>query len=640
MTRLLRGVLVGAALAAGIVLYWGLHRRSATGGGAPVEAPTVASVPDGAPRLACSFELGDSAAFDMVSTVDATNAGAQGERFASVLSWRVLGQSHAGAWILAANLSSTELHQNLTKPQDRLIEPIDAPFILHIDRDCRFTSFGFSPRWQPATRRLVTTMMRTFELVVASSRPAWEWESAQTDGTGTYAAAYRAKRADNATWQVHKRKAVYRQARAGAQGLGIEIELSDAGVDATFDGGGRWFTKITGKERMRLKAQGRVLADLAQRFSIVRDDAKFSTALPSQLDLAAFQSDDPFAVEPKADHPVDQTLASLSLTDAMERFRALYRQAKTKTKTKAKTKANTENGDAYAAALFLADWLRARPEKAAELLAAIRAGKVPEEMRPAAFLALERCGTPQARTVLIDALRDHGMAPLDRARAASALSDIPQPTRETMATLVASAHEIPTVGDQEGQVVVGTSMRALGHLAERAEKLDPSLYENLRAELRGDLRSARGVSGVIDAVDAIGNSGDESFATSLKDRMADDSAEVREHAARAFRRMNPGDATAPLIDQLAIESDSSVRAAIADTLSALGVPAPGPVALVAQQLPSEPSPVVRASMIRLLGSAAASTPAAKVALAQQFQRETNAPLLQLIGTYLSADELR
>lgn len=633
MTSLLRGLLVGAALAAGVLLYWGLHRRSATRV-APAEAPTVASVPDGAPRLACSFELGDSAAFDMVSTVDATNAGAQGERFASVLSWRVVGQSDAGAWILAANLSSTELGQNLTRPQDRLVEPIDAPFILHIDRDCRFTSLGFSPRWQPATRRLVTTMMRTFELIVASDRAAWEWQSAQTDGTGTYAAAYRARRADNATWQVHKRKTVYRQARAGAQGLGIEVELSDAGVDATFDRGGRWFTKITGKERMRLKAQGRVLADLAQRFSIVRDDAKFSTALPSQLDLAAFQSDDPFAIEPNADHPLDQTLASLSLTDAMERFRALYRQTKAKTKTK------TKNGDAYAAALFLADWLRARPEKAAELLAAIRAGKVPEEMRPAAFLALERCGTPQARTVLIEALRDHGMAPLDRARAASALSDIPQPTRETMATLVASAHEIPTVGDQEGQVVVGTSMRALGHLAERAEKLDPSLYEDLRAELRGDLRSARGVSGVIDAVDAIGNSGDESFAASLKDRMADDSAEVREHAARAFRRMNPGDATAPLVDQLAIESDPSVRAAIADTLSALGVPAPGPVALVAQQLPSEPSPVVRASMIRLLGSAAASTPAAKVALAQQFQRETNAPLLQLIGTYLSADELR
>jgi hypothetical protein len=560
----------------------------------------------------------------VASTVRAPNSGVDPERFTSVLSWRVLDRPTQGEWLLGANFSSTELSQTLTKPESRVTEPVDAPFLLRIDRDCRFTGLGFSPKWTPAARRLVATVLRTFEVVVSSGAPLPTWETSQTDGTGTYAATYRAERTDDGTLHVHKKKSAYRQAQG--QGLGILADVSHADSDATFDGQGHWFTTIQGHERMLLRAQGQVLADLEQEFSLSRDDAKFSQALPTSLDPADFRWDDPFTPEPEAEHPVDRGLLTLSFADAMARFDAIYRKAKT--------------GDAYAAALFLADWLRARPERALELMAAIRAAKVPEELRPAAFLALERCGTREASTVLREALGDRRMTSMDRARAATALSDVPNPTMEAMNALATNARSAPAAGDQDAQVVAGTSLRALGHLAERTEKLDPALHTEALAELRRDLASAQGSSRVVDVVDALGNSGDESLVPALKDRLADSSPQVREHVVRAFRRMDPSEATGPLLAQLAVETDPEVKAAILDTLVSLGSPDARTVEPVAQALPAETSPVVRAAMIRLLGAAVASVPAAKVALVRQFQRETVPQLLQLIGRYVAPGELR
>jgi hypothetical protein len=369
-----------------------------------------------------------------------------------------------------------------------------------------------------------------------------------------------------------------------------------------------------------------VLADLEQEFSLARDDAKFSQALPTSLDPADFRWDDPMTPEPEAEPTVDRGLLALSFEDAMARFSAIYRKAKT--------------GDAYAAALFLADWLRARPERALELMAAIRAGKVPEELRPAAFLALERCGTREASTVLKEALGDRRMASMDRARAATALSDVPKPTMEAMNALANNARSAPAAGDPEAQLVAGTSLRALGHLAERAEKVDPALHGEAIAELQRDLASARGSSRVVDVVDALGNTGDERLVPALQERLADPSPQVREHVVRAFRRMDSGEATGPLLARLAVETDPEVKAAILDTIASFGTPDTRTVELVAQALPAEASPAVRAAMIRLLGSAVASVPSAKVALVGQFQRETVPQLLQLIGKYVSANDLR
>ena len=193
--------------------------------------------------------------------------------------------------------------------------------------------------------------------------------------------------------------------------------------------------------------------------------------------------------------------------------------------------------------------------------------------------------------------------------------------------------------DPESKLVAGTSVRALGHLVERLETTDADLRGELQEALRGELLSAKDDSRAIDVVDAIGNTGDEGFARELGLRLAAPAPSMREHAARAFRKMAPAAATPALLERLRVEGDPGVRVAIVETLLALGVRDPDAMALAATLVGTEGSPAVRAALIRWLG-AAAELPVARAGLVAQFHREQVPQLLQLIGRYVSADELK
>ena len=106
-----------------------------------------------------------------------------------------------------------------------------------------------------------------------------------------------------------------------------------------------------------------------------------------------------------------------------------------------------------------------------------------------------------------------------------------------------------------------------------------------------------------------------------------------------FRRMAPSDGHgAAARRRLEVETDPGVQTALVDSLTTLEVQEPGAIALANEQLAVQPAPEVRAALIRWLG-AAADQPAARQALVAQFHREQVPQLQQLIGRFVSADEL-
>jgi HEAT repeat protein len=157
--------------------------------------------------------------------------------------------------------------------------------------------------------------------------------------------------------------------------------------------------------------------------------------------------------------------------------------------------------------------------------------------------------------------------------------------------------------------------------------------------LLAELQSAATGSRQIDVIDGIGNTGDEAFAPELGTRLADPSRSMREHAARALRRMEVPVAAPLLLQRLPVEPEAQVRATLADTLAALGVQDEASLRVATQVLASEPSADVRAALIRWLGAAVA-VPVARQALIAQFHREQVPGLLQLIGRFLPAEALR
>ncbi len=566
----------------------------------------------------CTFKAGERFAFRLRFEAEASAAdtAAPSDRFSALMSWQVVEEPKPGQWLIRAAFASPTLVQALTPLEQRVTQPLEASFFLRIGSDCRFEGKGYARDWQPETRRFASSVLSPFELVLRDTAASWELE--QSDGVGSYSATYQATELPDGSTSVSRKKLRYHQDER-ASGFGFQAQLLLATATATLEPTGRWLERASGEERVRLKAQGAVLADLTQRFSLTRDDAAFVRP-PAADEPAKVDWQDPFAM-PSHTHPAPRPeVVAWSVGDALKRFEAVYRQ--------------TAKGDAYAAALLLAEWLRAHPEGAAALLAQVRAGAIAELLRPALFLALEQCGTPEARAALSSALGDHALTEMDRARASSALSDVPTPTRESAQALVAAARS------DASKLVASTSVRALGHLVGRADTLTPALRGELAEALRVELVNAQNDSRVVDVIDAIGNTGDARFTGQVAPRLADASPSMREHAVRSLRQMPAADAAPLLLERLGQEADPAVRAAIVETLLTLGVRDEPTMTRAGQWLATEPAPAVRAALVRWLGAAAAELPVAKAALVAQFRREPVPQVLQLIGQYVSADELR
>ncbi len=608
-TRLVLVLVLVLASAVGVGAWFASRRSEAPPVAAPARAPPA--------PMGCAFSAGDRAAFRLESSAAAGGAGADAprDRFGAVLSWEVVSQPSPNVWLVRAGFSSVVIDQRLSQPEQRVGQPLDAAFFVRVGRDCRFAGQGYPPDWAPTTRRFVSSMLSSLEFGVVAPGPRYELE--QSDGMGRYLAKYEATVREDGAVELVKAKTSYRQDQRGGV-LGVQVQLVSARATATLARSGRWLDRAAGFEHARITMKDTVLADLELRYALERDDAAF--VRPGEAaDGGAIDWQDPFVMPTQIAAAVDPELVALTLDGALKRFAALYLK--------------TAKGDAYAAALFLSAWLKAHPDEAGTLVAQVRAGGIVEAMRPAVFLALELAGTPQARLARSAALEDPKMPELDRARAASALSDVPEPTREAGRALVEASR------NPDSTLVAGTSVRALGHLVERLETGDAELKRELQDALRGELQSAKNDSRAIDVVDAIGNTGDEGFASELSLRLAATSPSMREHAARAFRKMESTAAAPSLLERLRVESDPAVRVAIVETLLALGVRDPDAMALATTLVATEGTPAVRAVLIRWLG-AAADLPVARAGLVAQFHREQVPQLLQLIGRYVSADELK
>ncbi len=574
-------------------------------GTAATAAPQIDRSSSDEAQLGCHFELDQRGAFRLESSVHDTRAPAKQDALEGVLSWQVAERVSANEWRLRAALSDVEHGQSLTLPEERVSGSLEAPFFVDVDASCRFVGFGFDKSWSPRKRQLVQTLITTWEHVLPGDPSAKHWRVEQTDGVGSYEASY--QRLPGRGVGVRRDKAAYKD-RDAARTLGLTLQLLGSSSTARYESG--WILRAGGRERLRIETSGTLQADLVQNFSVVRDDERFAPVPPLSVVDADFS--DAFAMVVDHTREVDPSLLKVPFEKALADFIALFNQPDV----------------SFAAARQLAAWLQANPTKAKLLLAALRAERIPEKARPALFLALEISGHDESRAVLSSVLDDRAFSPLDRARAASALSDIGEPTQ-------ASAEQLRARSSDDG-MVGNVSLLGLGNLGSRAK--DSELRDYVRGELSAELDSAaQGHKSVV--LDAIGNSGDSTFAGRVSEELSSDDPVTRRHAAKALGRMDPAVSAPSLLAQLDEERDPDTRAAIVNALKS-AKPTPASIAKLSAQLEASQSIKERRALIEWLGAAARTLPAAGEALAAHFRVETDARLKQLIGTYLPASALR
>lgn len=599
------------SLAAGSIVVIVLGLLRATEPRTPTRETAASAAASAAPR--CRFSPGETAAFTLESTVRDVRDEEE-DHLRATLSWQVDTQLAADRWRLRAALTDVSQSQELTLPEERVEGRLTDPFFVDVDASCRFVGFGFARDWDPRRRQLVQSTLLTHEFVLPAKQGARRWSASQSDGIGAFEASYAmASAARGPAVRVKRRKAAY-EGQAGAATFGVSVVMVGSEATASFDRERpHWLTTSSGLERVQILVQGEVEADLLQQFHLTRDDGRFVAVRALNADEVDFG--DAFALAAERDVRVDERVARLSYEEALQAFLSRLGGAEEAS---------------YAAARSLAAWLKAHPEAASTLIAALRAGDLDEAVHPALFLALELSGTEAARDALTDALVDPRLRAVDRARAASALADIGEPTRSTAELLLAQAR---SEGDP---MVANVSLLGLGSMARRSG--DDELRTYVQDSLTGELASAAGTEQTHLVLDAMGNSGDAAFVDVLAAHADADSATTRQHAVEALGRLDPAESGPRLLDRLREETDPAVGAAIVKALR--GPPTGDAVALMSDKLAASTSITERSAIIAWLGSASRTRPEARSLLAAHVREETHARLVQQIGAFVPASELR
>ena len=593
----------------------------------PESESTAAAAPsaDDGPREAaqCRLRAEETASFVFESSARLEAPGAEPavDRLQGRLSWIVVEEARDGEpALLRASLESVVLEQALSRERVSAAELMDGPFYVRADGSCRFTGLGFSPRWSAASRRLVTTLLASYEVVLPEDG-ATRWQAEQRDGVGAYTALYRARSGSGATRVIVRSKPRYRLDEE-ARRMGLDVQLLGARAEARFDPARpSWLEHVEGTERVRFHLPGEAPQGFVHRFRLAREEGR-RVAIADSLSL----SDADFADALSSDHDgppraSDPALRALDLDAAKARFLEHFRAG--------------GRGGVYPAARFLAEWLRVHPEGSALLHAELRDGAIDEAAHSALFLALELAGTDESREVLAAALTDEHLSELDRARAASALADHGEPSRGAAELLLTQARESGSA------MVRSVSLLGAGSMARRTP--EGPLREELRAALHGELERASSEGAEVLAVDALGNSGDDAFGPALDERLRDDRPALRAHAAEALGHLSPEVARPLLLARLEREASPAVSTAILRSLggmesSGIDLP-PAELALAARKLATSPSADERAAVIAWLGRAQHQREARGV-LADHFAREPSVHLQQRIGAFVSTAELR
>ncbi len=624
----LKSALLGCALV-GVTAGYVVRQRQSQPPPHAVSAP----VPK---RLACHFSPGEELAYHLLSSASVVERGSDTPRrldLDAVMWWRVLEARGTQGWVVAATLTKVSVFDGAGEPDVSASTPYLTPLLFQIGTDCRFHSFSFPSEATEESRQKLERLFAAMQIVL-SPLPVVEWVSKHQDELGSAQVSYQADKR-----HLEPRLTLRRLRYADTVlpwipqfGGRLDVEILESLSEGSLDAEGRFLRELSGREKVRFAIGARLFSEITTTTKLVRIRAgEEPPSSLAQVDAKRFvlhsRKKDAVSTEPREVAAPDPALAALDVTSALDEFSVLLTQ--------------TSDG-LFRATERLASYLSANPKAIDDLVARIRTGRIADKLHAPLFLALERTGTLAAERALSVVLADRGMSTKNRMRAAAALQDIPKPSAKTAQTLIDQSRHLSE--NPEDRQVGNASLLALGALSHRMLDKQPALAQTAREELGRRLRSTQDGAEREVLLDAIGNSGDTALIDAVQPFAGDPSAATRARAAHAYRRM-PLEKVEPLLATwMAKESDATVRRSIGNALAeGLFVEHKGAssatVAVVLQQLSQEQDARQRAVLIGLLGTAAASDPAAKQGLISHFPRETVAELKVLIGRFVTAEEL-
>ncbi len=373
-------------------------------------------------------------------------------------------------------LQDVVVRDNGSVSDDPTWQELNRPVVVEFGGNCGIERVGFGPGVGPGARNEWRLLLGLLDVKAGApsrrlrghpaGRAAASWQVRHRDPTGIHVARYDRTSAAGKPVTI-RRRLRYVTVHAAAAGVGANARKMKARVLASMvqirlrDLGG--IASWQGREELRLQTeQGGLFAQTATALDITPTEP-VSDAPGADADLTWSE---PGALEPAGSDPHFDVPEGPQPTDFAAAIRRLEELAK--------------GGQQRLALGVMVPWLRAHPEDAAALIAAIKAGDVAGDARPVAFLALELAGTPESRAALVAALNDPDMDEADRSRAAAALQDVPEPGDEVVSGVLKAATEGPINADE----TAAAALLAVGSLAGRQD-VAPEHTERLGEHLTG-----------------------------------------------------------------------------------------------------------------------------------------------------------
>jgi hypothetical protein len=614
------------ASAALILLAVGLIARSSEHPGPAAIRPGTAAR-EGGRRGPCAFERDDRLAYAL--SIQA-NAVVHGERMGAAGSTAVARNIEARLALeaLSADANGAILLARFSPIRvDGAEAALDAPFLLRV-RGCQVEGFARHTSTGSADARTVQGLAH--ELGFANVAPGEARTLESDDAAGHYRATFNSA----AERSISRHIDAYTALWDGSAAPGTLIRPTESASTIALDGG-RWFASIERHEVLT----GVAAADTDQTLSVRRAEVDTEALARADRDTSHYVWENllPRVTFRRAKREVTRrdlearkAVQSATLEETLADFVVRSREVANFAETWPP----------------LSTYLEARPEMTRPLAHALRTGIVPPEGRAGGWLAIGAARTEEARTVLLDVMRDPSALAINRTRAMFALLDRDDVGAELTRELGAQALAVTAADDKEARFFVHESALAMGMMAGIRGETEPEVAQVALA-LVPQLLRAKATAGELHPVfGAIANIGHASTLALVKPYTLSADAKIREGAALAVRRLSPLASNDFVAEWLAREQDAGVKRELYVTLSKQShdarLPAGNAVLDHAiQDLAEKPGVIARRAIIKLLGEAVSAYPPARAALIAQSRVEAveRTGLYTVIAQYLGADDL-
>ena len=514
---------------------------------------------------------------------------------------------------------------------------ITPPFLVRVDGACKIAGYA----------HLRTTPLleaRTAQALLHELQFAWSNDGESTglgeNRFGAYAANFAAGKGPT----IERRIRTYTQAWEDAWSRALDVdepaamhEHAPLASEMTVRAGrGPWFESLRSFERMP-----GAMASVAETRTTARAIGDRSAALegqPTNGDAYVWENLLPRKVRTRETPVVSQReqkelaqLKTVPLDDAMKKFTG---------RVERKENIATQWPE-------LSKWLRANPDMTAAVVKQLRSGQIPDEATAAVFIALGKAPTEEAKKELLAINADVAAPTVDRTRAAFALVDREDVGIDFARTLHTDSRAVSTGRTRSARIYAREATLALGMMAAlKGEDHPEIMQEGHQAALELIQQSPQTALALRPAFKAVANMGDPSLLPSVTPYMAHADPQMRKSAAIAFRRMAPSQTASLTAEWLAREPDREVKRAIYHVVQlqlhdAEAIAAPEIIERAIADLDARPGPITRQSLVRILGRAAATTPAAKAALMRHVRAELDAHegVEETLSKYLTAAEM-